>query len=92
MAGVQNVVFIAGEKAVLHQIAQAVGVKVALGYPADVLDVAQPTGSAFDVGLQAVFGVVELVVAGDLLLPLGFEKAFGVPDFVGAGGLQHGVF
>ncbi len=63
-----------------HQVLVALAAEVALGHPADHLDVAQPAGRALDVGLEVVLGVVVAVVAADLLLPLGLEEAVGGPQ------------
>ena len=48
--------------------------EMALGHPADHLDVAQPAWRTLEVGLEMILGVVVLEVAGNLLLPFALEK------------------
>ena len=67
------------------------GIEVALGHPADHLDIAKPPGGALDVRLEVILGVVEAVVAGDLLLPLGLEEAVCRPHALAGQALAHGL-
>ena len=48
--------------------------EMALGHPADHLDVAQPAWRTLEVGLEMILGVVVLEVAANLLLPFALEK------------------
>ncbi len=73
------------------QIVVALDPEVALGDPADHLDIAQAAGRRLDVGFEVIFGVGELVVASDLLLPLGLEEGFGRPQTVGGQTFAHGL-
>ena len=80
-----------GEEAVGDQLVQVPGAVVALGHPADHLDVAQPARALLDVGLELVGGVVEAVVARLLLAPLGGEEGLAGPDPLRPGRLAHGA-
>ena len=56
------------------QAVQRVGAEVPLGDPADRLDVTQSARAGLDVRLEVVGGIVKAMMAGDLLLDLGFEE------------------
>ena len=71
---VQAVVFLLGEEAVFYQLPQPFRAEVSFRDPADGLDIAQAARSFLDVGLQAVFTVMEFMVAGLLLFPFGREE------------------
>ncbi len=70
----QGLILGLGQKTVVHQIVQGFGAEMALGDPADHLDVAQPAGVLLDVGFQVVGGVVVFVPAGALLEDFGREE------------------
>ena len=59
---------LARQKAVSDQLIERVGAEVALGDPADGLDVAQAPRARFDVGLEVVSGI-EIAVSGALPVP-----------------------
>ena len=68
---------------------QGGGIELALGYPGYHLYVAQPPRSFLHVGLEIIRGVVEVLVAGDLFVPLGGEEFFARPEIGGAGFFLH---
>ena len=72
-----------GEKAVGDQLIERLGAELALGHPADGLDVAQSAGAGLDVGLEVVGGIVGLEAPLLLLAHLGLEEVAHRPDAIG---------
>ena len=78
-----------GVGGVSDEAAQSVGTEMALGNPANCLDIAKAAGGVFKVGLKVVFGIIVLVMAGDLLITFGNKKSFSWPKLVWPGNAQH---
>src|SRR5690606_16558703 len=85
----QDAVFGLVEKAPVNQLPQVAGAEMAQRHPADGLDVPQSAGRALDVGLEVVFGVIELGMAGLLLGPLGAEELGAGPHVLLVQSLDH---
>ena len=85
----QREVLALGQEAVCDQVVQGLGVEVALGHPADHLNIAQASGVLLDVGLQVVGRIAVFVPARLLLLGLGGKECLAGPDAVRAGGGAH---
>ena len=83
LGGRQQRVFALQQKALVGQCVQIQRAVLATGNPEDGLNIAQPAGRAFDVGLEVVFGVVVLVVAVLLLGALGQEELLARPHVRG---------
>ena len=80
LAFFQDFKFLFRNKAVLHQAVKGFSAEMPLGNPADDLDVTQTAGVFFDIRFQAIRGVAEAVVSGDLLFQLGLKKIPPRPD------------
>ena len=57
-----------------HQLIEGVGAEMALGHPADGLNVAQAAGARFDVRFEVVGGIEVAVMPFGLFADLGLEK------------------
>src|SRR5690554_1444053 len=90
-AFVQNLVFFFGQDAEAGEVRHALQAEVALGNPADGLDVPQGAWGAFYVGLQVVLGVAVFLVALLLFFPLGDKVGLVGADFVGIGLFAQGL-
>src|SRR5690606_449342 len=89
LPGQQAPVLVIGEEALLRELVQAADAEMPPRDPADDLDVPQAPGAALDVRLEVVRRIVVAVVAGGLLLALGFEEGLRGPQPVRAGGRLH---
>ena len=90
-AALELTVFAVVQKAMLDQRRHGVDAEMALGDPANGLDIAQPTRTFLQVGFKVLAAVVELGVAHPLFLDLGGEECGGWPDMLRAGRLAEQV-
>ena len=87
---VQRDEFTRREEALAQKILELRGAVVALRDPADELQIAQASWTAFHVGLEVVLRVVVATIAASLLLALGSEEVCGRPHLVCCYGFVHG--
>ena len=78
-----------GQEVVLDQPVEGRSTEVTLSHTGNHLDVAQSAGTALDVGLEVVDGILELVVALLLLPGLGSEELIRRPQCRRIGCFAH---
>ena len=91
LTALELLVFVVVEKTAFDQGPHGADPEMALGHPADGLDIAQATGALLDVGFEIATAVVEFRMACDLLFEFCREVLLARPDVVGAGGLGQTV-
>src|SRR5690606_41326720 len=75
------------EKMFAVQLTQCAYLIVALGYPADDLNIADAAGGIFDIGFEIVFRVIVFLVPLNLLIPFCAKKFIRGPELIRGGEL-----
>ena len=89
LAGLELAQFLAGEKAVRHQLIERVGAEMAFRHPADGLNVAQAARARFDVRFEVVGGIEVAMMPLGLLTDLGLEEILRGPQAIGCERAAH---